>query len=267
MSDSARGQLVSSAAEVYEEFFLPAIFQEWTTRLADAAQIAKGHRVLDVACGTGALARTAREQIGPEGAVVGVDINEGMLTVANKKAPEIEWRRAPAEKLPFDDNVFDAVVSQFGLMFFDNQRAALMEMARVLRSGRYLAVAVWDSLANTPGYAAMTALLTRLFGAKIAAALEAPFALGDKKTLHSLFTDAGMPGAVITTQEGTARFPSIQAWVHTDIKGWTLADMIDDAQHQLLLSEAEQTLKPFVTAGGTVSFKSPAHIVTWRKPK
>lgn len=266
MSDSARGQLVTSAAEVYEEFFLPALFQEWTTRVADAAQIAKGHRVLDVACGTGVLARTALARVGSEGSVVGVDINEGMLTIANRKAPEIEWRQAPAEKLPFDDSTFDAVVSQFGLMFFDNQRAALTEMARVLRPGRYLAVAVWDSLANTPGYAAMTTLLDRLFGAKIASALEAPFTLGDKNTLRSLFTDAGMPDAVITTQIGAARFSSIQAWVHTDIKGWTLAEMIDDAQYQLLLREAEQTLKPFVSEGGAVSFKSPAHIITWRKP-
>lgn len=267
MSDSARGQLVTSAAEVYEEFFLPALFQEWTARLADAAQIAKGHRVLDVACGTGVLARTARERVGSEGSVVGVDINEGMLTVANRKAPDIEWRRAPAEKLPFGDHEFDAVISQFGLMFFDNQRVALTEMARVLRPGRYLAVAVWDSLANTPGYAAMTALLNRLFGDKIAAALEAPFTLSNKNTLHSLFTDAGMSDAVITTHNGTARFPSIQAWVHTDVKGWTLADMIDDAQYQRLLSEAEQALQSFVTEGGAVSFKSPAHIITWRKPR
>jgi ubiquinone/menaquinone biosynthesis C-methylase UbiE len=266
MSDSARGQLVTSAAEVYEEFFLPALFQEWTARLADAAQIAKGHQVLDVACGTGVLARTARERVGSEGSVVGVDINEGMLTVATRKAPEVEWRRASAEKLPFDDNVFDAVVSQFGLMFFDNQRAALTEMARVLRPGRYLAVAVWDSLANTPGYAAMTALLNRLFGDKIAAALEAPFTLGDTNILQSLFAEAGMRNAEITTQIGMARFPSIQAWVHTDVKGWTLADMIDEAQYQLLLREAEQALKPFVSEGGVVSFKSPAHIVTWRKP-
>jgi len=265
MSDSARGQLVRSAAEVYEEFFLPALFQEWPARLVDAALIEKGSRVLDVACGTGVLARTAQDRVGSDGSVVGIDINEDMLAVAEQKAPHIEWRCAPAEKLPFYEDTFDAVVSQFGLMFFTDQRKALTEMGRVLRPGKSLAVAVWDSIANTPGYAAMTALLARLFGNEVAAALEAPYSLGDKNKLQTLFTDAGLHDVTITTRNGTARFPSLQAWVHTDIKGWTLADVIDDEQYQRLLKEAEQALKPFVTDAGAVSFPAPAHIITWRK--
>jgi ubiquinone/menaquinone biosynthesis C-methylase UbiE len=267
MEDLERGQVISSAAEVYEEFFLPALFQEWTERVADAADIQPGDRVLDVACGTGVLASTVLERVGAAGSVVGVDINDGMLSVAKRKDPDIEWRQANAEKLPFDNNVFDAVVSQFGLMYFENKCTALREMARVLQLGGILSVAVWAALEDTPGYAAMTDLLRRLFGDKIAVALEAPFALGDKKVLSSLFAEAGMADAKITTEEGAARFPSIQAWVHTEIKGWTLADAIDDAQYQLLLDEAEQALKSFVNDAGNVSFRTSAHIVTWRKSR
>jgi hypothetical protein len=83
--------------------------------------------------------------------------------------------------------------------------------------------------------------------------------------LQSLFTDAGVPSSQITTHEGTARFPSISSWVYTDVKGWTLADMIDDAQYQLLLKEAENELQRFVTPEGTVAFHSPAHIITATK--
>jgi SAM-dependent methyltransferase len=188
-----------------------------------------------------------------------------MLVVAKRKAPEIEWRQGRAEVLPFDSNNFDAVVCQFGLMFFENRRAALEEMVRVLRQGGHLAVAVWDSLENIPGYAAVTELLERLFGSEVADMMRAPFVLGNTKVLQSLFTDAGIGNAQIMTHEGTARFPSINSWVYTEIKGWTLADMIDDAQYQRLLQEAEKELRQFVTPEGTVAFRLPAHIVTATK--
>ena len=265
MSDSERGQVTSSAAEVYEEFFVPALFQEWSDRVADTITIRAGDRVLDVACGTGVLTRAVAARVGPSGAAIGLDVNEGMLTVARRKAPRLDWRSGRAEALPFDTERFDAVVSQFGLMFFEDRRAALAEMMRVLRHGGRLAVAVWDSLEHTPGYATVTQLLQRLFGDRVADALRAPFALGDPGALRSLFSSAGIPSATVTTVKGTARFPSIKAWMYTDVKGWTLADMIDDAQLARLLDEAEKALRPFLAADGTVAFEAPAHIVTAAK--
>ncbi len=265
MENTKKGQVNKSAAEVYEEFFLPALFQEWAQRTANAAQIQDGDNVLDVACGTGVLARFTKEKVGEKGLVTGVDINEGMLAVAERKSPNIEWRKASAENLPFEDNSFDKVVSQFGLMFFEDRIKALKEMRRVLKSGGTLAVAVWDSVETSPGYAEMTEILRRLFGDQTAAALEAPFVLGDKNILSELFAEAGMKDAQIKTEIGTARFPSIASWVHTDIKGWTLADSINDEQYQLLLDEAQKALKPFSDDTGKVTFDAPAHIVIWRK--
>jgi SAM-dependent methyltransferase len=262
MDNSDKGQVNRSAAEIYEEYFIPALFQEWTDRVADAANIQSGDKVLDVACGTGVLARTIADRIGEGGSVVGLDVNEGMLAVAARKSPHIEWRRGQAEATPFDDDSFDAVVSQFGLMFFEDRRAAIREMIRVLRPGGRLAVAVWDLLDHTPGYAAMVEILLRLFGEEAANGLRAPFILGDVKELQTLFSEAGVDQAEIVTHIGTARFPSIESWVYTDIKGWTLADMIDDAQYQRLLEEAERSLSPFVVDDGSVAFDSPAHIVS-----
>ena len=90
----------------------------------------KGNRVIDVACGTGALAIVVSDHVGAEGSVVGIDINEGMLSIARSKKAHIDWRNASAESLPFEDESFNCAVSQFGLMYFENRDNALREMMR-----------------------------------------------------------------------------------------------------------------------------------------
>lgn len=261
MADSERVRITTSAAEVYDSFFVPALFQEWAAPVADAAGIGAGDRVLDVGCGTGVVALEAARRVGPAGAVVGLDLNEGMLEVARRKASSVDWRHGRAEALPFERGAFDAVTSQFALMFFEDRAAALAEMFRVLRPGGRLAVAVWDVAERTPGYAAVIVLLERLFGRRVADALRAPFVLGDVAGLRALFVKAGIPGVSVTTREGTARFPSIRAWMYTDIRGWTMAEMLDDAQFERLVEEAERSLAGFVASDGSVAFAIPAHVV------
>jgi SAM-dependent methyltransferase len=265
MEETLKGQVTRSAADIYEEFFVPALFQQWAPLVADTVRLAPGQRVLDVACGTGVLAREAAKRVTPGGSAVGLDHNDGMLAVARRQAPGVDWQSGRAEALPFPDAGFDAVVSQFGLMFFDDRQAALREMWRVLKPGGRVAVAVWDALQNSPGYAAMAALLQHLFGQRIANELHAPFVLGDPTALRSLFAEAGIADPKISTHAGTARFPSIESWVRTDVKGWTLADLIDDDQYALLLREATTTLRPYAGASGEVAFDAPAHIAAARK--
>jgi ubiquinone/menaquinone biosynthesis C-methylase UbiE len=264
MNKTNIGQLPRNAAEIYEDFLVPALFQQWTSHVADAANIQPGQRVLDVACGTGVLTRAVAERVG-SGSIVGVDVNEGMLEVAKRKAPEISWHQGRAETLPFDDNSFDAVVSQFGLTVFQDRLAALHEMLRVLKPGGSMAVAVWNALEQLPGYTAFINLLQELFGTKVADALRTPFALGDTQTLRSLFIEAGIADAKIVTQAGTARFPSLESWVYTEAKGWILGALLDNAQYELLLKEAKHVLQKFVMTDGTVVFSASAHIVCCHK--
>ncbi|MCP5082176.1 MAG: class I SAM-dependent methyltransferase [Alphaproteobacteria bacterium] len=266
MEAAEKGQLTRSAADVYDEFFVPSLFQQWAAPVVEAAGVRSGHAVLDVACGTGVLACEAAARTGQEGSVVGLDVNEGMLAVARRTKPDIRWQNGRAEELPFADAAFDAVISQFGLMFFEDRVAALREMWRVLRPGGGLAVAVWDRMDTSPGYAAMEQLLQRLFGDTAALALQAPFNLGDTALLPPLFSEAGIANVQLQTQTGTARFPSLSAWVHTDVKGWTLAGLIDEAQYQVLQNEAQTALAAFVQKDGTVAFDAPAHIVSAVKP-
>jgi SAM-dependent methyltransferase len=157
------------------------------------------------------------------------------------------------------------VVSQFGLMLFEDRRKAVQEMVRVLRHGGRLAIAVWDSLANTPGYAAATHLLQRLFGDQVADALRSPYVLGDPQILRALFQGVGLTDVAINTYPGMARFPSLQSWMYTDVKGWTLANVLDEVQFDLLRREAERELRSFVRKDGSVAFDAPAHIITAAK--
>jgi SAM-dependent methyltransferase len=267
MSDSSL-QAGIDAAHAYEALMVPALFGEWATRVADAAQIEPGQRVLDVACGTGILAREAALRTGPTGLVAGLDVSPGMLAVARQLTPAVKWREGAAESLPFPDESFDAVVSQFGLMFFSDRRQALREALRVLDSGGRLAVAVWDSLENNPAYAAEVALLERLAGRAAADALRAPFVLGDRDDLSTLFADAGVASAAVATGQGRARFPSVGVMVEADLRGWLpiMGVVLPEAQIARILEEAEADLRPYVTPDGTVEFDTSAHVVTGSRP-
>ncbi len=263
MSDA--GQVTSSAAEVYEQFFVPALFGAWPPRLVAAANLRPGMTAIDVACGTGILAIEADRAVSPEGSVVGVDLNPGMLAVARGKPGAVQWHEAAAEALPFADQSFDAALSQFGLMFFADKEAAIREMWRVLRPGGRLVIAVWDALERAPGYVAVTQLLARLFGDDVAALLKSPYSLGDPDTLYALLASAGIQHPRIEAVPGEARFPSIRSWMHTDVRGWTLSDKLDDDQFEQLVTEAERELARFVASEGDVRFAHPALLVTASK--
>lgn len=262
MGDSDSTQASRSPAEIYDEFLVPALFQKWASRLADAAWLQPGQHVLDVACGTGILARTAAGRVGTSGAVVGLDLSDDMLAVAAQKAPQIEWRQGIAEILPFEAGSFDAVVSQFGLMFFQDRRAALREMLRVLRPGSRLAVAVWGSLDQTPSYAAMADLVQRLYGEQAGAGIRSPFRLGNVGELQTLVADADIPNAEITSDSAAVRFASVRDWVYAEMGDWVLDGRLSGAQYEHLVAEAKQALAQFITAEGAVAFDMPAHIVT-----
>src|SRR5262245_52982065 len=219
MSDQGAWQLAHDAAVAYEKDFVPAIFGQWPPVLAEAAGMKPGDRVLDVACGTGILAREAVNRVGPTGRVTGLDLNEAMLSVAQRVRAEIEWRQGDAGQLPFEDGAFDVVVSQFALMFFPDQVAALREMWRVLAPRGRVAVAVCAPIARTKGYSVLAELLRREAGDAAAAMVEGYFAIGDEAALQGLCKAAGITGASVLIREGWARFASIDELVRIEIKG------------------------------------------------
>jgi SAM-dependent methyltransferase len=185
MSQQGQWQVAGNAAEVYERELVPAVFAAWAPLVVDLAAPQPGERVLDVACGTGVVARLAAQRVGGTGQVVGLDLNPGMLAVAAGVAPPasptwapITWREASALALPLADATFDIVYCQLGLQFFADRPVALREMARVLVPGGRVALMVWRALQYSPGFGVLAAALERYVSVEAAAIMRAPFALG-----------------------------------------------------------------------------------------
>src|SRR5918993_2770365 len=112
-------QLEESSAESYERYLVPLFFAPGAQYLIELAALGVGERVLDVACGTGIVARSAAPRVGANGRVVGLDLNEGMLEVARMASsevhPAIEWQQGDATDMPLRDRAFDVVFCQQGL--------------------------------------------------------------------------------------------------------------------------------------------------------
>jgi SAM-dependent methyltransferase len=206
-----------------------------------------------------------RGRAGLTGAVTGLDLSSEMLAITARLSPGVRWQQGSAEALPFADGSFDAVVSQFGLMFFPDPVAGLREMMRVLVPGGRLAVAVWASLADTPAYAAEVELVERLAGKEAGDALRAPFVLGDPRRMAELCAAAGIKEARVAMQPGRGRFPSIRTMVEVDVRDWLqiVGITLDEGLIETILQESETALRPFVTVDGDgVGFDSPAVLAT-----
>ena len=175
----------------------------------DAAGVSVGSVVLDLATGTGdaALLASARVQIG--GTAIGVDISVPMLQIARSKsnASNVGFLAADAMALPFCDRAFDAVICQFGLMFFPDRQAALGEMRRLLRPGGRIALTVWGQ----PEWAPFAGIMARALGDQVPALREElllPFALANSTELLLLLQSAGFRDSQVNRESRSALFDS-----------------------------------------------------------
>jgi SAM-dependent methyltransferase len=259
-------QIPLAAAERYEEAFVPAFFAQWAPRLCEVAGIRAGQRVLDVACGTGIAARTAADIVGPGGAVVGLDLNEAMLTVARRQRPDLEWRQGRAEALPFADEAFDVALSQMALMFFPDRRAALSEMARVVTAGGTVGVAAPAPLDRQPGFVPLVDVAVRHSGPEAESLLTTYFACGTLAELSRLVVSAGLDVTVSAAHVGRYRSPSVEAMVALEVESTPLGERITTDQYRRILDDAHDALRPFTAADGSVDAPFETNLVAAAKP-
>jgi SAM-dependent methyltransferase len=263
-------QVGGDAADVYERHLVPAMFAPWAPLLLEAADVRRGERVLDVACGTGVVARLAAPRIGDAGRVVGLDVNAAMLAVARSLPPAagaaIEWCEASALAMPLPDAAFDVVLCQQGLQQFPDRLAALGEMHRVLRSPGRLAACVWGRIDGSPGMAALVEALERHVSLAAANNRRAPFALGDADGLRSLVDHAGFHDVSVRTMTGTARFPSPDKLVEYQLAATplsTLGGMHDEA-FAAVARDVSAALQAYVTEDG-LALPMEVNLVVARK--
>ena len=222
-TESQRWQLEGASAEAYERYAVPSWSRPLAEQLVALAAPRDGERVVDVACGTGIVARLAARGVGKRGNVAGVDLNDGMLDVARAQGAAIDWRQGDAEALPLADEAFDLVLCQQGLQFFPRRGAALAEMHRVLAPGGRLALSVMRPIVHNAGWGALADALARHAGPEAGAMMRAPFPDWDAAELRELVTSAGFHDVRVRIVVASARYPSPEELVRWEAASSPLA--------------------------------------------
>jgi len=253
-------QLDRTTAELYERFLVPTVTRRWAHDLVQRVGLRPGDRVLDVACGTGVVARLAAQDVGDRGRVAGVDVNGGMLAVARSLPPPagatIEWHEGSADALPFGDDEFDVVLCQLGLQFFPEGSAALREMRRVLVNAGRCGASVFTSIERNPAARALADAVDGRFGDDASHAKRSEHALADQGELRALFEQAGFVGIRLDAVTQTIRFGSVNEWVEIQFAATPLSALLadrDPAERERLVgfvcADVHQTLAAFESEG------------------
>ncbi|HTS89867.1 MAG TPA: methyltransferase domain-containing protein [Gemmatimonadales bacterium] len=193
-----------SFPELYEQVLVGPLFGPWADPLLDEAGLAPSDRVLDVACGTGIVARRAKVRLGKAGTVVGVDVNAGMIAVARRIAPDIGWREGSATALPLEpEERFDVVTCQQGLQFVPDKAAGVLQMRCALAGNGRLAVSTW---LPDEGFTVLREL-RRVAERHVGVIDDRRHSFGDAGPLAALLRDAGLRTVQSHSETRTIRFP------------------------------------------------------------
>ena len=256
-----------SPVEIYERHMVPAIFAPWSADLLELVEPQPGERVLDVACGTGIVARNASSMVGATGRVVGIDMNASMLEIARSNYASVEWREGDALAMPFLDQEFDVVVCQQGLQFFPDRSKALREMHRVLVPDGRLGIAVWCSIEASPGYLALAQALERHVDARTAKLMDDLCCLADASEIRALLDGGGFREVTVLRESNMACFASPEEFTRAIAIGSIMrraGTQFSDETMRLLIEDVSAALQPYVSADG-LAFPMEAHLATARR--
>jgi SAM-dependent methyltransferase len=256
-----------SIPQLYEDYLVPLIFEPYASDMANRVASVAPERVLEIAAGTGVATRHMARTL-PDGAtIVATDLNQSMLDMAASRgaARAVEWRQADAMQLPFADAAFDAVVCEFGAMFFPDRAAAFHEAHRVLRPGGAFLLSVWDRIEDNEFADVVTQSLAPLFpGDPPRFLARLPHGYHD---LASVTSDLGRGGfarrveAVTLTMRSRAASPRLPAVAYCE--GTPLRNEIE-ARDGPTLADATDAATAALAArfgSGAVDGKIQAHVL------
>jgi ubiquinone/menaquinone biosynthesis C-methylase UbiE len=254
-----------SFPEMYERQLVGPLFRPWVDAIIDETGIAAPGRVLDIACGTGIVARVARERLG-DAKVVGVDLSRDMLAVARRLDPGVDWREGDACDLPLrHGEQFDLVVCQQGLQFFPDKPRAVAEMRRALAHDGKLAIAVWRSDDEIPFFCELRTAAERRLGP----VSDQRYAFGDAAPIEALLRDAGFHDIRVRTISRTIRFEdgamfarlNAMALVGMSAAGKAMDDEARKAAVDAIVRESAPVLKAYARGSG-IAFDVGTNLAT-----
>lgn len=239
-------QISVEQAEAYEERFVPALFRQWVEPVLRAAAVEPGDQLLDVACGTGVVARAASDRVAPGGSVTGVDLNPAMLGVARRIAPEIGWRQGDAAALPFHDHAFDVVTCQAAIFFFPDPNGALAEMRRITRPDGRVVIQAFSSLSAQPAYGPWVDMVAQHAGQDAVSMLGTYWSHGEPDAMRGRCAEVGLRVTAVHRHTLPAYFPDIRTMVLTEVNATPLRDLLDHVTLNRVLADSEAVFAQFV---------------------
>jgi ubiquinone/menaquinone biosynthesis C-methylase UbiE len=268
MKTNEQWHITLEAARRYERTVARHILGPWAPSLVDAARLAEGERVLDLACGTGLVTRIAAQRVGPRGRVTGIDLNAGMISVARSlpalDGGPVEWLEGSALAIPLPDASVDVVLCQQGLQFFPDKGLALREMRRVLDHGGRLALSVWSSagLYNS----AVGKALARFVGEDTAQGFLASRKVPARQELERLAVAAGFSGVNVRVSSMNIHLPGLDWFALEHLAGTPVAESIaalDPESRKSIGASVMRELQRFNDGDG-VTYPEEIHVVTAR---
>jgi ubiquinone/menaquinone biosynthesis C-methylase UbiE len=257
--------LSGGGADAFERIMVPAVFDAWANDLLARAAPKPGEHLLDVACGTGVVARTAVPLVQPGGSVTGLDLNSAMLEQARRHAGDlpIEWVASSADAIPRPDADFDLLLCQQGLQYFPDRVAALGEMRRVTKPGGRLALSVF---CDGEGHWAVAEAVERHLGKEAANEVVEPLKLPYRELIRRVVEQAGWRLSSLERVELKTRFKAAEDYVLYNVatRLKLALDQAGEAVREALVRDATAALEPFTSATGC-QFTMVAHVVTARR--
>jgi SAM-dependent methyltransferase len=269
MTGSASDKIFAGAIpKLYETHLVPLIFAPYAADLAARLAARAPSRVLEIAAGTGVATRALAATLSADSAIVATDLNQTMLdeAMAQGTARPVEWRTADAMQLPFADATFDAVVCQFGAMFFPDKAKAFSEVRRVLRPGAAFIFSVWDRIEENEFADVVTSALAALFPEDPPRFMaRTPHGYHDHRAIARDLADAGFtasPRIETVAARSRAATPRIVAIAYCE--GTPTRNEIE-ARAAARLAEATAAAEEAIArrfGRGEVDGKVQAHVVT-----
>ena len=257
-----------SIPKLYDTYLVPLIFEPYAADLVNRLSSRSFSQVLEIAAGTGVVTRAMASALPESVSIVASDLNQAMLdqaAAAGTKRP-VEWRQADAMKLPFENATFDAVVCQFGVMFFPEKAKAFSEVRRVLKPGGVFIFNVWDKIAENEFADTVTTALETLFPSDPPRFMaRTPHGYHDQRAIERDLAEGGFRTAPkFDTVAARSRAPSARVPAIAYCQGTPLRNEIE-ARDAARLGEATDIAEEAITrrfGRGAVDGKIQAHVVT-----